>query len=309
MRIPNTPRSAFTLLEVLLSTAIGVLLLSALYVAVDIQYRHAQAARDVVEQSTLARALLNRMSNDIACSAGPADPSRFRASSSQGSGSQQQSGQQSGQTTGQQTTTDSTGTSGQQNTSSTTATDPMTSTSTSAVTGSGNFVFTLIGDSSRLSVFITRVPRELTLASANPEVAPGVVSDLRRISYWFVEGQPGGLAFEEIRPVTAEEASSPPPDIPADTPTSKILAEEVTSLSFSYFDGSSWVSEWDGTSLGSDGQTPIGPPLAVAIVISIAPPGGPRPDGVEPKVRTYRHVISLMTANGASQQTLSEELP
>ena len=41
--------------------------------------------------------------------------------------------------------------------------------------------------------------------------------------------------------------------------------------------------------------------LAVAITLSLAPPGGPRPDGSEPKTRQYRHVNSLMTANGASQ--------
>src|SRR5216683_8261204 len=58
-------RKAFTLLEVLLSAAIGVLLMAALYVAMNVQLDHAQAGREAVEQSLLVRAVLRRMSNDI----------------------------------------------------------------------------------------------------------------------------------------------------------------------------------------------------------------------------------------------------
>src|SRR5947209_18191278 len=67
-------RRAFTLLEVLLATAIGVLLLAGLYVAVDVQLGHAQIARDVVEESTLARALFARISSDIGQNLGPVLP-------------------------------------------------------------------------------------------------------------------------------------------------------------------------------------------------------------------------------------------
>src|SRR5713101_3918220 len=84
MRIPTreshlpgqsrTVRKGFTLLEVLLAAAIGVLLMAALYVAMQVQLDHAQAGRDAVEQSLLVRALLRRMSNDIAPSLGPTLP-------------------------------------------------------------------------------------------------------------------------------------------------------------------------------------------------------------------------------------------
>lgn len=303
---PRTARPAFTLLEVLLATAIGVILLAALYAAVDIQYKQAQAARDIVEQSTLARALLARMGNDIASSAGPADPSRFRATGNQVSSSQQSS-QQSGQSTGQttdssQTTQQTTGTTSGQSTDSTTG---MTQGQVTGLTASGNFLFTLSGDSESLSLFVTRVPRELTMLS-NANANPGVVTDLRRISYWLVPGSPGGLAFEEIRPVTSDEAASAPPDVP-DGVNSRYLAPEVRSLAFRYYDGSAWQSSWDGTTVGSDGQTPIGPPLAVEIVIGLAAPG--TPPGVEGKIKMYRHVVSLMTANSASTQTLTDEGP
>lgn len=301
----RTVRRAFTLLEILLATSIGVLLLAALYAAVDVQFRHAQAARSVVEQSTLARALLARIGNDIACSAGPADPSRFRATGSQASSSQQTNGQQTNgqQTNGQSTSgqqTNGQNTSGQQPMTGqpTTSQDPsQTGAAAQPATDGGNFQFTLVGSSDRLSVFVTRVVRPNS----------GLATDLRRISYWLVAGSPGGLAWEEIRPVTADEASIAPPDMP-DGVTSKIIAEEVRSLSFSYWDGSAWQTEWDGTTVGSDGQTPIGPPLAVAVTIGLPAPGS-APNAIEPTLKYHRHVISLMTANGASQQTLGEEMP
>src|SRR5438132_12359010 len=73
-RSKSNNRQGFTLLEVLLAAAIGVLLMAALYVAMQVQLDHAQAGRDAVEQSLLVRALLRRMSNDIAPSLGPTLP-------------------------------------------------------------------------------------------------------------------------------------------------------------------------------------------------------------------------------------------
>src|SRR6516165_3852980 len=67
-------RAGFTLLEVSLATAIGVVLLGALYVAVDLQLRHAQIAREMVEESTLARAILARIAGDIKQNIGPMRP-------------------------------------------------------------------------------------------------------------------------------------------------------------------------------------------------------------------------------------------
>src|SRR5438067_3265753 len=76
-RLPGrgrTFRKGFTLLEVLLAAAIGVLLMAALYVAMQVQLDHAQAGRNAVEQSLLVRALLRRMSNDITPSLAPPLP-------------------------------------------------------------------------------------------------------------------------------------------------------------------------------------------------------------------------------------------
>src|SRR5258708_3414418 len=79
-------RPAFTLLEMMLAASITVLLLAALYVAVDLQLRHAATARDLVEETTLARTLLNRVANDIEPGLGTPDPIRFQQSGQSGAG-------------------------------------------------------------------------------------------------------------------------------------------------------------------------------------------------------------------------------
>lgn len=62
-RIP-ADRPAYTLLEVLLATAIAVLLMAALYVGMDVQLRAVQAGRESVNETALVRNLIARMSAD-----------------------------------------------------------------------------------------------------------------------------------------------------------------------------------------------------------------------------------------------------
>src|SRR5260370_4106696 len=85
-------RPAYTLLEVLLASAIGVLLMGGLYVAVDVQLRHAPAGPEVVQQGTPARALLARMTSHINASVGPVQPVVTGSSGSGGAGGAMSSG-------------------------------------------------------------------------------------------------------------------------------------------------------------------------------------------------------------------------
>jgi hypothetical protein len=303
------PRPAYTLLEVLLAASIGVMLLAALYVAVDVQVRHAQIGRNVVEQSTLARALLTRMTNDIMPSLGPTDPSRFRTTSGQssggGSGGASGTGSGSGGTgssgTGPGASSSSgSGTSasgGSSTANSTTSSSSGSSTSSSNSSSSSTYNFTVQGDTGQVTLYISRVPRELNVS---PDQQAPLVSDLRRITYWLAGGgTPIGLARQELTMVTSDDATALPPDIPDEA--SLVIAEEVKSLTFSYWDGTNWQDTWDGTQTGSDGQTPIGPPLAIAIVIGLAPPGSSADS--QPALKYYRQVVPLPTANGATQQS------
>jgi hypothetical protein len=94
-----------------------------------------------------------------------------------------------------------------------------------------------------------------------------------------------------------------PPGIPDEE--SMVIAEEVKSLSFSYFDGTNWLDTWDGTQPGPDGSTPVGPPLAIAVTLGIAPPGVEGSTQADQGLKLYRHVVPLVTANGISQPATS----
>src|SRR5438874_621016 len=81
-------REAFTLLELLLATFVSVLLLGALYVAMELQIRQAQIGREAIEQGQLAHALLATMTKDAKLCVTPVAPmpTRSRPSRSKDSG-------------------------------------------------------------------------------------------------------------------------------------------------------------------------------------------------------------------------------
>jgi hypothetical protein len=316
-------RPAFTLLEMMLAAAITVMLLAALYVAVDLQLRHAATARDLTFQSTLARTLLNRMASDLEPGTNVVDPTRFQQSGQGGQGGQGgQSGQSgsgaasgSGGSTGSTTpsattpstttpsTTTGSSTANSTTPSSTAQSSSTTNTGTTATyttsAANGPVLLMLQGDSTTLTIFTSRVPNDPSNLgntnngnnNNNNANMPSGVSDTRRIYYWLLDN--GGLARQEIGQVTADAAvlGNVPTDL--SDPYSKLLAPEVKSLQFEYFDGTSWLDSWDGTQVGSDGVTPLGPPAAVAITIGLE-----QPDSSELKM--YRHVVAIQTASGAT---------
>lgn len=267
-------RRAFTLLEMLLATAIAVLLFGALYVAMEAHLRHVDAGREIVEESVLARSLLARIANDISVSLPPLPPPK--ASSSGGSAA------------------------GGTNATTTSGAAPTGGMAASNSTGAVQFNLGVQGDTERLVLFITRLPRELNEptvgdAGANPIVA----SDLRRVTYWLAGGSssPLGLGRQETRLATADEPL--PPD--GVDEAALIIAEEVKSLQFRYFDGSAWQDYWDGSAVGADGKTPIGPPLAIEVRIGVAPAPRPgQPGWSEETLRFHRHVVAIPTAQSSA---------
>ncbi len=292
----SKPRLAFTLIEVLIASLVSLLLLGALYVAVDMQLRHQQTARDVVQESTLARALMARITSDISQNVNPFLPPQWAivtgaAGSSGGSGG----GAAAGTTSG--AATSGTAASG----ASTTTPSSTTSTpTTSSSTGAANAVVYNVGvqgDSSHLMLCTSRLPRELLQAASPNYVSPdsSVTSDLRRIVYWMAGSDSAhGLARMEVKQATSDDAQNVLSNL-SDDPAF-IMASEVTSLNFSYFDGSAWQDSWDGTTAGPDGVTPVGPPVAIAITVTIASSDGKRE-------KTYRHVVAIPTANGTPAST------
>ena len=273
-------RPGYTLLEVLVASAVGVLLMGALYMAISVQLRHAQIGRELVEQSLLARTLLARIDNDIRSSLGPPAPAKSSSSSSAG-GSSAAGGSASGSsgTAGAAGSGSSTGAS-----STGSGTSSGSNPSTTTGTGAVQFNLWVQGGTDTLMLYVSRVPRELNPipGSDNNDVQP-LVSDLRRVSYWLAgggSGNPLGLARQEVTMVTSDQAMADvPPGIANEE--SMVIAEEVKSLTFSYFDGSSWQDTWDGTTAGSDGTTPVGPPMLIAITIGIAAPPSGNPSSAD----------------------------
>jgi hypothetical protein len=72
----------------------------------------------------------------------------------------------------------------------------------------------------------------------------------------------------------------------------RIIAPEVQSIAFRYFDGSAWATSWSGA-------TAQALPQAVEIVINVggADPYGARTKAAEEQApRVYRHVVAITTA-------------
>ena len=299
-------RHGFTLLEVILATTIAVLLLGALYVAVDMELGYAQMSRDEVEESTLARSILARMDDDASHVVGLCDPARFRPQdTSNASGGQ---GMNNGSAAAQATGANQTANSGQ-STGQNTATGSGTGSSTDSGTTT-NVVLPLgvMGDSQTLHLYVSNLPREIyssgfSFTSNDDSNTPPVSSDLRRISYWLVGGgdSPGGLARQEVPLATSDDAlQNLPPGV--DNETSFIIADEVRDLSFQYWDGNEWQDSWDSTEMGPDGLTPLGSPLAIGVTIAIAAPRAPGAPAGQETVKTYHHLLFVPSANGLTLQ-------
>src|SRR5205823_1913715 len=116
-------------------------------------------------------------------------------------------------------------------------------------------------------------------------------SDLRSLSIW-LDG--AGLARNEMTAVTSDDAPVDEPSYPDGS--RYVFAPQVQDVLFEYFDGESWQASWDGSQLGgADGNTPIGPPAAIAITITLRSSSGGGPDAAP--ARKYKHVVALPTSS------------
>lgn len=235
-------RKGFTLLEVILAVTIALLLLGGLYVAMDAQLRQMEEGRDIVENSSTARQLFVRITQDLTPSVGALQPVSTSSSSSTSSSA----------STGASTTP----------TTTTTATPGIT------------FQLGVVGDADRVAIFRTRLSRATINppADANGNVPPPQ-GDVSRVTYFMTAD---GLARQEIVQPTSERTD----DLPSDKDEfTKILANEVKDLKFRYYDGTTWQESWDGATPGPDGVTPQGPPAALEITVTLQLRGSdaPRP--------------------------------
>lgn len=266
MRFASPPtRRAFSLLEMVLALAIGMLLLLALYVSFDTYIRQAQSGREIVNEATLARNILARITADIGGQIGPVD----------------------------------TRVADYHTASTAPAADP---------TSTVSFNNGVYGTGTRLILSNYRI-RKAPAKTQRTEPDATVTSDVQRTAYWMVMSGADivGLARAEIRQATSPDSDTmDPTTLPEQNKF--VIAPEVKSIKFEYYDGGGWKSEgseWDGGfSESADGSAPpLGPPAAIRITLTLkrnpnknAPADQANLDGP-----VYVSVVAVPTSNSFPQ--------
>jgi hypothetical protein len=255
------------MLEVLAASAIGILLLSALYVSYDIALRSTAAGRDVTGEADLYRAIVNRLNIDLSSPVGLLAP-------------------KSGQTNGSSSSSTTTGT--------TTTTTEATTASTLLPLQSG-----VIGGGQQLTVFVSRPPKYLTERNIpyDPTTTGSQPPDLTKITY-YLHTSGKGLCRQERTWVTADGAwDNADPDRAYEE--GDLIAPEVVDASFEFASGSDWISSWDGSQAGVDGASLQGPPRAIRVTLTLELIG---PTG-QPVQKTLIHVFPIRAAAGPGMPT------
>jgi len=297
-------RAAFTLLEMMLAMAIGVLLLIGLYVALNVHLNATDAGRVQVDQAQVYRNVLKMFTTDIQNHLATLDayPSASTSSSST-SGTTGTSAAGTG-TTATTTTAGMGATSGTTGTSTTAAASTATGTTT---TGTVPFTLGVQGGADWIAIYDSTMPRAVSQSQNANSNVQAQDSDLRRYAYYLIPSSDGsgGLARQEITAVLSTDVvnSVLPPSGPDDY--TKILTNRVIALGFEYFDGTNWQTTWDGTQPGSDGVTPVGPPVAIRITMSVARADNLTAGVSDSSVRQYQDVIQIPTAAFYNSQQYS----
>lgn len=284
MRYTSPRRSAFTLLEVMLASVLAVILMAALYVALDVQLRLANDGREAVQQATVVRAIVHRINADLVNGLGPVAPVPSTATTN---------------TMGTTGTSGMTGT-GMESTDASGAIVEMVTTTTSVIPFRAGVIGVSFAndDSGRLTIFVSRVAgvgRDVDETGEMPNA-----TDIRRITYWQTAN---GLARQEIPWVTSEavQASTEPVIEEGKEESDYVIAEEVIRIQFEFWDPASqgWLSDWDGQEPGPDGVTPKGPPAAIRVKFWMRIPD-PSSDAASGAMieKEYRHTIAIMAASG-----------
>lgn len=264
----STARSAFSLLEMVLALALGMVLLLALYLFLNTSLYHSQVGRDVLAEGTIVRNIMTKINSDISGQLGPVDPRVIDTTG--GAGPATANAATPGMTTPAATTT--------------------------------TFVAYNTGVYGQPKFFILsnfRVQKPNGNAPTNVPDAE-INSDLRRTVYWLVTSgdNAAGLARAEIRQATGTDVDSIDPTSFADQ-NKYVFAPEVKDVDFQYWNGTAFQSTWDGTLTVSDGAPPAGPPSAIQVKITLRStlsqtlPG----DGTVVDGPSYIQIFAVPTSN------------
>ena len=285
----QTRRRGFSLLEVMLSLTLSVVLLSAIFSAMNQSWRLTASGREEMARSQLARALLRKISLDVrAVMFVPPPPSEGETDSASSTTSSTTSTSSSTASSSSSTSASTSST-----TAATTATDSTTETEPSAKS------IGIRGTATQIELHISRARRDLNFATnVDGNTVTTRTSDLLAVTYALALAGSGstvgtGLIRTEgdrliVQSVEANGGGA------AAISKSQALAPEVAALAFRYFDGTTWYTVWDSAENGYL-------PRAVEISIAFTPPkntGGPLANvTVSSSTNQFRTVILVPVAD------------
>ena len=318
--IAFSPRG-FTLLELVLALGLSSLLLAALYTALQMHWSSSALGQVEMERSQVARALFRRIETDLrsvvfrdsALSSSTDDGSSTSSGSTSGSSTTSSGTSTSGVSTGTGSGSSAStgGSSSSTGSTSTSSTGTSSSTSTSTTTENYSTQKTgLFGDSQSLIVHLSLPSRASAAAAMSSNSAADgsagyLGSDMQSVAYFLfgsssmlaqqLSGSSGqqssGLARMQGDRM-AMQAADETGDLSSMASGVKLLAPEVASIQFEYFDGLSWTTSWDSATSNSI-------PNAVRVTIDFQPPvaiGGWYARPVSASTNRFQHTVALPLA-------------
>ena len=251
----RTGRQAFTLVEVMLALTLSVILLGAIFTAMDQSWRLTANGREEMERSQLARALIRKIAIDVRSISFV--PPIMTDDSASATGSSTSTGSTS--STGASTSAGSSGSSSTASTATGTSTTDTTATDTPTARSIG-----IRGNAQRVEMHISRARRDPNFSSSvNGNNVQSRSSDLRVLTYQLSTSGSGLIRTDGDRLATlmVEDKGGAATTLAAQ----QVLAPEVSYLQFRYFDGAAWYTSWDSESSGRL-------PRAIEVTIGFAPP-------------------------------------
>ncbi len=240
-------RPAFTLLEVILALALTTVVLGLVGMAIHVNFNVADKSRRRVEEAQLARALLQRIADDLrnAVPYSPASPGTSGSSTSSGSSS----------------STGSTGSSGSSTSSGSSGA------STSSDSTSDSLCGGLYGSLNCVQVDTSHRPRPAQLASATAtwdQLQPTSMSEVTTVTYSLGDpgmGSPTGQSsapsasqsglYRRALDRTAFLFAMQQGQSSVLTQATDVLASEVINLEFTYYTGTTTSDTWDSSQQGT----------------------------------------------------------
>ncbi len=296
--------SGFTLIEVLVAVAMALLLMTAVYSAIDMHWRYKSAGQMELQRGQVARAVYAQLSIDIrSVQFAAPDPEEAAELEDDETATDEEDGEDLAADIDADDLlqTQSLGVFGTSTRLTLHVNKPVPPRSFNRVGGDDEESDLVLMESEQRSV--TWFLADLGGGDLEGQAAARFVDDPAMIAAGLVDNDsaldgPLGLARSEVDRLAGDI------DAPAETDSAladvaEFLAPEIDSLVFRYFDGVDWQDEWDSEALGAV-------PTAIEITIGFVPPS---PDDIlqatasDAIPTSYRFVVALPVA----EAMLSEE--